>query len=154
MIYKLPFTSMTRALYKTLSAKGELEWFDCSVPVMAIEQHFQNRNKFEYGIMGASNITSDANKDSVIWRGTIGLEVYSNYRGRKKIAERLEQLLNYLAKDGFILLQQNLRNDGYRLVSISFGDFSINMPIFGENGIWQSGVTNLTFILEQGDEEQ
>lgn len=152
MIYKLPFTAMTKALLKALKAEGNLEWFDSAVPIFEIEQYFQERAEFEYGIMGASTLKSDSNKDTVIWRGSLSLEIYSNYRGRKLIAEHLEHMLNYLSHDGFEVMQKSFADDGYALVSINIDDFSINMPIYGDNGIWQSGVTAINFVLQQGDE--
>lgn len=153
MIYKLPFTAISRALMKALTEEGNIEWFDCAVPIEEIEQYFQNRSEFEYGIIGAASITSDPNKDTVIWKGSVGLEIYSNYKGRKKIAARLEELLNHLSQNGFIILSEQFRACGYNLIRLSIGDMSINTPIYGNFAVWQSGVTDITFVLEQrGDE--
>lgn len=151
MIYKPPFFAMTKALNSAL-AEGNLEWFDSSVPIEEIEGYFKDRAEFEYGIYGTSQVDCQDNKDSVIWDGSLDLEIYSNYKGRKRIAIRLEELLNFLSNDGVDAIGTALLEDGYKLISLTVGAMAINLPMFGEAGVWQSGHTTLTFRLQQIDE--
>jgi hypothetical protein len=154
MIYKPPFMAITKALYSALKTDGRMEWFDSSVPIEEIETYFKDRSEFEYGIFGTSSVDSRSNKDAIVWDGELALEIYSNYRGRKNIAIQLEALLNFLSGEGYALLHSELFLEGYELISLTIGAMTINMPIFGESGIWQSGNTTLTFCVQQITEQE
>lgn len=151
MMYKAPFKAMSKAIYSALKADGQLEWFDSSVPIFEIEEYFVNKSEFEYGIFGASTADCESNKDDdvLIWQGSLDIEIYSNYKGRKRIAEQLEHLLNYLSDAGYTAMAESLEADGFNLSILTVGALTVNMPIFGETGIWQSGATTITFTLEQ-----
>lgn len=85
--------------------------------------------------------------DMASWNMSLQLEIYSNYKGRKVIAEKLEALLNYLSGDtGWDALQKELYADGYQLISIKVGSLRTNLPVYSDTGVWQNGGT--TLILE------
>ena len=42
MNYKAPFYAVNLSLYKALSGKKDMEWFDASVPVFEIEDYFRH----------------------------------------------------------------------------------------------------------------
>jgi len=152
MIYKAPFTAISKALYSVLNNNNAvaLEWFDSAVPITEIDEYFKNQSEFAYGIFGQSDADCTANKTAVVWDGTLQLEIYSNYKGRKVVAQKLEALLNYLSSDtGFTALNTALSAEGYSLVSLTVGSLRVNLPMYSDNGVWQSGGTVISFRLHQ-----
>ena len=153
MIYKAPFTAITEALYGVLTSRGcdvGLEWFDSAVPIKEIEDYFKTQVEFAYGIFGASDADCMANKTEAIWDGSLQLEIYSNYKGRKIVAEKLEALLNYLSSDaGFAALDSALGLKGFGLLGITVGLLRINLPMYSGSGVWQSGSANVSFRVHQ-----
>ena len=151
MIYKAPFTAISKALYSVLSNNQSvgLDWFDSAVPINEIDDYFKNQTEFAYGIFGGSDADCASNMTEVVWDGSLQLEIYSNYKGRKKVAQKLEALLNYLSNDGFAALGKELSKEGYALVSLTVGALRVNLPIYSDNGVWQSGGTSIRFRLHQ-----
>ncbi len=153
MIYKAPFSAITTAFFGAVSVEGcpiGLDWFDSSVPIEEIDALFQGQAEFAYGIMGASDADCTAAKNAAIWDASLQLEIYSNYKGRKIVADKLEALLNYLSSaDGYNAIQSRLNSNGFALVSIRVDGMRINLPMYSENGIWQSGRTEVFFRLNQ-----
>ena len=152
MIYKTPFTAISKAVYSSLSAATgvALEWFDSAVPINEIDDYFKNQAEFAYGIFGAADADCTPNKDTAVWDSSLQLEIYSNYKGRKIVAEKLEAVLNYLSsEDGKNAIQASLNSDGFALISMTVGALRINLPIHGDTGDWQSGGTNVVFRVSQ-----
>ena len=152
MIYKAPFTAIAKSLYAVLKDNQAimLDWFDSAVPINEIEDCFKNQSEFSYGIFGQSDADCKPNKTAVVWDGSLQLEVYSNYKGRKVVAQNLEALLNYLSSDtGFNALSTALSAEGYALVSLTVGALHVSLPIYGDNGVWQNGGTDISFQLHQ-----
>ncbi|MBQ1576704.1 MAG: hypothetical protein IIZ83_07065 [Oscillospiraceae bacterium] len=153
MIYKAPFTAIITALYGAISPEEcpiGIDWFDSAAPIEEIESLFRDQAEFAYGIFGTSDADCTPNKDSAIWEASLRLEIYSNYKGRKVVADKLEALLNYLSSDaGYQAIQTGLNDHGFALVSIRVGGLRVNLPIFSENGVWQSGSTDVVFKLNQ-----
>jgi hypothetical protein len=152
MIYRAPFTAITKSLNTVLknnSAIG-LEWFDSAVPINEIDDYFRTQAQFAYGVYGESDADCKPNKTAVVWDGGLQLEIYSNYKGRKIVAQKLEALLNYLSSDtGFAALSTALGAEGYVLVALTVGPMRVNLPMYSEKGVWQSGGTSIRFQLHQ-----
>jgi len=151
MIFKAPFTALTKSLYAVLNNNPSvgLDWFDSAVPINEIDDYFKAQAEFAYGIFGQSDADCAPNKTAVVWDGSLQLEVYSNYKGRKVVAQKLEALLNYLSNDGFAALGTELNREGYSLVSLTVGALRVNLPMYSDNGVWQSGGTTIRFQLHQ-----
>ena len=153
MIYKTPFTAISKAVYSALSDANNdigLSWFDSAVPINEIDNYFKTQAEFAYGIFGTADADCTPNKDTAIWDSSLQLDVYSNYKGRKVVAEKLEAVLNYLSSDeGTAAIQAALNDEGFALISMTVGALRINLPIYGDNGVWQSGGTNVVFRVNQ-----
>lgn len=152
MVYVSPFAATMTALNGALNnSEIGIEWFDSAVPMMEIKNHFKAQERFEYGIFGEMDADCSDNKDTALWTVSINLEIYSNYNGRKNITLILEKLLNYLSqKDkGWNALAKILAENGFNLVSITAGAMHINLPIYSDIGVWQSGEMRITFTLSQ-----
>ena len=149
MIYKAPFYSVGKAIYNALS-NMDIEWFDSSATPDDVAEFFKNQSEYNYGVLGTSTADAIPNKDTVIWECSTMVEIYSNYKGRKVISKCLEDLLNYLSsQDGWDAIQRELNDDGYVLIGIVVGGLTINMPMYGDYGIWQSGTTNIRLKIQQ-----
>lgn len=152
MSYKLPFHAAIAALYSVLNQSAEinLSWFDCSRPILEIEQSFANQVEIAYGIIGESEADCVPNKDVAIWKVYVELELYSNYQGRAVIISKMERLLNYLSSDaGWAALTNAMAAENFKLDTLTFGKMNINLPIFSDKGTWQSGHTTLDLRLIQ-----
>lgn len=149
MHYKAPFYSVGKAIYSALS-NMDIEWFDSSASADDVEEFFKEQSQYSYGILGTSTADAIPNKDTVIWECSTMLEIYSNYKGRKVITKNLEDLLNYLSsQDGWDAIQRELNDEGYVLIAITVGSLSVNMPMFGDYGVWQSGTTSVQLKIQQ-----
>ena len=151
MIYHVPFVAISKAVYSVLSGTNiGLEWFDSAVPINEIDDYFKSQAEFAYGIFGAADADCTPNKTAAVWDSTLQLEIYSNYKGRKVIAEKLEAVLNYLSSsEGTEAIQSALNAEGFALVSMTVGALRVNLPIYSDNGVWQSGSTNISFRVSQ-----
>lgn len=153
MTYKLPFTAISKALYATLNGQG-LEWFDSAVPIAEIEDYFRSQTEFAYGILGAADMDARDTKTGPVWTMTINLQIYSNYRGRKDVAEKLEATFcRLVSSDGRAALNASLNADSFTLVDLTIGAVSISLPIVGDAGEWQNGSINLKIRVGQLKED-
>lgn len=153
MTYKLPFTAISKALYATLNGQG-LEWFDSAVPIAEIEDYFRSQAEFSYGILGAADMDARDTKTGPVWTMTINLQIYSNYRGRKDVAQKLEATFcRLVSPDGRAALNASLNTDGFTLVDLTIGAVSISLPIVGDAGEWQNGSINLKIRVGQLKED-
>ena len=154
MIYKVPFVAISKAVYAVLSDTNNnigLEWFDSgAVSINEIEDYFKSQAEFAYGIFGAADADCTPNKTAAVWDSTLQLEIYSNYKGRKVIAQKLEAVLNYLSsEDGKSAIQAALNEEGFAVISMTVNVLRVNLPIYSDNGVWQSGSTNISFRVSQ-----
>ena len=152
MIYKAPFKAITTALYSVLTSTGcdvGLAWFDSAIPMNEIYDNFKGQVEFAYGEFGASDADPIKNKTEIVWDANLDLMIYSNYRGRKVIAEMLENLLNYLSDDGYDALEEALKLEGFALIELMIKPMRINLPTYSDYGVWQSGSTSITFRIHQ-----
>lgn len=145
-MYKSPFYAITKATKAALSELG-LPWYDSSVPPAQIIGQHKHQDEIIYGILGASQCDTVSNKDTVVWSARIDLEVYSNYKGRLKVSEALEGILNKLETEN--VMGEIFKEEGYVYVSVTVDSLQINQPIFTDIGAWQSGGTSLIFTLQQ-----
>lgn len=153
MTYKLPFTAISKALYATLNGQG-VEWFDSAVPITEIEDYFRSQAEFAYGILGAADMDARDTKTGPVWTMTINLQIYSNYRGRKDVAEKLEATFcRLVSSDGRAALNASLNTEGFTLVDLTIGAVSISLPIVGDAGEWQNGSINLKIRVGQLKED-
>ncbi len=147
----VPLYPAIMALYHALKdgAAGGLQWFDGGASNEEIEASFRNQSSFFYGIIGAAEADQvDGVED--IWEVSIQLEIYSNYSGRKIVAQKLQALQTYLCQDAaWLAIESKLLSESFRMISLSIGPHRINQPIFSDAGNWQSGSVNITLKLNQ-----
>ena len=147
----VPLYQAIMALYHALkegTAAG-LQWFDGGASNEEIEADFRNQSSFSYGIIGAAEADQvDGVED--IWEVNIQLEIYSNYSGRKIIAQKLQELQTYFCQiTTWDAMESKLLAESFRMISMSIGPHRINQPIFSDAGNWQNGSVDLTLKLNQ-----
>ena len=141
---------MQSALYKVLSKNSDIKWFDSGATIEEIADFYKNQAEFAYGIIGAADADCDANKDTVVWEMSLDLEIYSNYKGRKVITQKLNDLLNqFCDSTQFTAINEVLNETGFVLIKLTVGSLRVNLPVFSDNGIWQSGGTTLRLTIGQ-----
>lgn len=146
MRYKSPFYAITKATRAALNELG-VPWYDSSVPPAQIIEQHKNQAEITYGILGASQCDTVSNKDTAVWTARLDLEVYSNYKGRLKVSEVLEGVLNTMETEN--IMQEIFKGEGFAYVSVTIDSLQINQPIYTDIGVWQSGSTSLVFTLQQ-----
>lgn len=151
MKYILPFYAIQKALFVALTASDiGINWFDAGSSTDEIESFYKGSSEFAYGIIAAADADAMGTKDAVSWNTSIDLEIYSNYKGRKPLTQIMEKLLNYICMNAaWNALEAVLNPLGFGLVSINVGNLRVNLPIYGDTGIWQSGMTTLRFTVKQ-----
>lgn len=151
MEIKVPLYAATMALYQALSdahACG-LNWYEGGTDIEEVETDFRNQATFCYGILGAADADQN-DKASDIWDYNIQLEVYSNYPGRKVVAQKLQELMAALCtSELWEAVDAALAPEGFTTIKMDVGPHRLNLPIRGDNGTWQSGSVNLTIKLNQ-----
>jgi hypothetical protein len=149
--YVLPFYALQKALFATLTGSDiGINWFDAGSTTEEIEGFYKGMNEFSYGIIAAADADAIGTKDAVSWNSSIDLEIYSSHKGRKQLTQTMEKMLNYICTDAAWTAMETVLNPlGFSLVSISVGNLRVNLPIYGDTGIWQSGATTLRFTVKQ-----
>lgn len=148
---KVPLYPGTMALYQALET-GEacgLQWFEGGTDIDEIEDEFREQATFSYGILGAAEADQN-DKVSTIWDYSIQLEVYSNYPGRRTVAQKLQELMRFLWQTAtWDTIDGLLAPEGFTIISMKIGPHRLNPAIKGGNGSWQSGSVNLVMKLNQ-----
>ena len=147
----VPLYPAIAALYHALKngAAGGLQWFDGGASIEEVETNFQNQSSFCYGIIGAAEADQVDGTDD-IWEVNIQLEIYSNYSGRKIVAQKLQALQTYLCQaEAWEAIEAKLLPENFRMIILSIGPHRINQPIFSDAGNWQNGSVNITIKLNQ-----
>ncbi len=158
-VYRIPFRAATKALLEVLESCTELDlnWFDGGTSPEAVHNSYKQQAEFAYGIFANSDVGIPDNKSVILWDFWLDLEIYSNYKGRLVVAQKIETLINYLSSEsGFGQLCTKLSNSGYKLLSIDLGQMHFGLPVHGDYGLWQNGSVPLILHLEQSsvDEEE
>lgn len=148
---KVPLYAATMAIYQALSSTGAagLEWYEGGTDIEEIENNFKTQAVFGYGILGAADADQN-DKVEDVWDYNIQLEIYSNYPGRKEVAQKLQELMAALCTENvWDAIENALAPEGFKMIKMSIGPHRLNLPIRGDNGIWQSGNLNVTMKLNQ-----
>lgn len=148
---KVPLYAATMAIYQALSGAraAGLEWYEGGTDIEEIENNFKTQAVFSYGILGAADADQN-DKVEDVWDYNIQLEIYSNYPGRKEVAQKLQGLMAALCTENvWDAIENALTPEGFKIIKMSIGPHRLNLPIRGDNGAWQSGSLNVTMKLNQ-----
>ena len=151
--YRLPFYPATKVLQDVFSKSDiGLAWFDGAEQPEQINSLFKNQAEIKYGVFGFSDADVLNNKTVIFWEFWLDLEVYSNYQGRKIVAQTLQKILGYFSsQEAWDALSEGLLAEGYDLKQIDMGKVHMGLPMHNDIGIWQNGSLPVKFLLEQTD---
>lgn len=156
MIFKIPLIPFQSELYRLLSDTEDgvgFPVFDSGVSLDEILPQLKSMAAAELAtIADVSCSQSSAKVDAIRWMVNVRIELFSTYKGRKRVAEMMNAI-------GFTVTKfqnafgANLAHKGYDLVDVSVGESIIGTPIT-EGGItWQNGYITLRYQLAQIDEK-
>lgn len=141
MIYKLPITTVQTAVYQLFKkAIDGYEVFDESTPYQEGEippDHFV--------VIGPiSTQPQRAKTDSLLWKVAMTMDGYSNYQGKKKISEILNDVVVLMTSGTYLLTFE-----GYELQDVIVEQVRVQAEEWSDGKIWQHGSADITLTLEQ-----
>ena len=141
MIYNLPITTVQTAIYQLFKkAVDGYEVFDDSTPHVDGETppgHFM--------VIGPISAQPQRAKvDSLLWKVSMTIDGYSNYQGKKKINEMLNDMVILMTSSIY-----GLTFDGYELHDTIVEQVRVQAEDWNDGKIWQHGSVEVTLTLEQ-----
>lgn len=151
MVFAPPYTELQTEFYKLMTNADEMDFevYDSGMSIQEIMGSLKLMNTINYGIIADITGTQTAAKtDTIIWQMNIRLELFSNYKGRKQIAD----MINTVAKVVTTYQNEfnaNLCQKGYFVVRNQIGESAIGSAIGDGNLTWQNGYITITYFLSQ-----
>lgn len=151
MVFAPPYTELQTEFYKLMTNADEMDFevYDSGMSIQEIMGSLKLMNTINYGIIADITGTQTAAKtDAIIWQMNIRLELFSNYKGRKQIAD----MINTVAKVVTTYQNEfnaNLCQKGYFVVRNQIGESAIGSAIGDGNLTWQNGYITITYFLSQ-----
>ena len=151
MVFAPPYTELQTEFYKLMTNADEMDFevYDSGMSIQEIMGSLKLMNTINYGVIADITGTQTAAKtDAIIWQMNIRLELFSNYKGRKQIAD----MINTVAKVVTTYQNEfnaNLCQKGYFVVRNQIGESAIGSAIGEGNLTWQNGYITITYFLSQ-----
>ena len=151
MVFAPPYTELQTEFYKLMTNADEMDFevYDSGMSIQEIMGSLKLMNTINYGVIADITGTQTAAKtDAIIWQMNIRLEMFSNYKGRKQIAD----MINTVAKVVTTYQNEfnaNLCQKGYFVVRNQIGESAIGSAIGDGNLTWQNGYITITYFLSQ-----
>lgn len=152
-VYLPPIIPFQSELYKLLSDPDEVDFtvYDSSITADDIYSKYRNMDSIQFGIIAdLSCAQTHAKADAIIWQMTTRIELFSNYRGRLKIAEMIQSIGNAVTRTEQAF-SANLSEKGYAVVRLDIGEATIGSSYYDGALTWQNGYIILTYWLSQID---
>lgn len=153
--YNPPIIVFQEELYKLLSDKDELSFptYDSGVPADDILAQFENLNDIKFAVISDVSCNQTHSKtDAIIWHIGVRLEFISTYRGRKKIAEMIQEVGNAVTRTEHAF-GNNLFENGYALVRINIGEAVMGSSSHDGGIAWQNGYLIIDYWLSQIEQQ-
>lgn len=152
-VYLPPLIPFQSELYKLLSDPDEVDFvvYDSSITADDIYSKYRNMDAVKFGII--ADITCNqthAKTDAIIWQMTTRIELFSNYRGRLRIAEMIQAIGNAVTRTEQAF-SANLVEQGYAVVRVDVGEATIGSAYYDGALTWQNGYITINYWLSQLD---
>lgn len=154
MKFSAPFYEFQEELYALLTKADEMDFqvFDSAMTVNEISEQLKNLSEVKFGVIADVSAAPTSSKvDAIIWAMSVRIELFSNYRGRKKIAEMINKI-GSVATEYLEAFDSNMMPKGFSVVRMSIGESTIGSATGNGSLIWQNGYINLTYYLSQLEE--
>lgn len=153
MIFTTPFIPFQSELIKMFTSADEMTFgvYDSALTVEEIMNDLQTLSTVQYGVIADISCTpTSAKADSIRWRVGVRIELFSNYKGRKQIAEMINTIAMVASKYRLVF-DANMQGKGYAVVRASIEESTIGSAVIANSLIWQNGYINLNYELYQLD---
>lgn len=143
MIRTVPLTAVQAAVFKTLN--DNLTGY----PVMDDSTPFESGKLpgEEFVIIGAITAVPQGTKgNTALWETTVTLDVYSRYKGKKRVNEIIDEIVTVLtgvAGHGTFPLE------GYDLIMLDIESVEARAEDWNDDEVWQHGIVRVAITVEQ-----
>lgn len=151
MVFKPPFYEFQSEIYSLFTKADEMNFsiYDSGLSIQEILNDLKNMSSVKYGIIAdVTGSQASAKVDSIIWQMSVRIELFSNYKGRKPIAEMINTI-TAVATQYIDAFSANLISKGYQVVRMSVGESAIGSAIGDGSLVWQNGYITLNYFLAQ-----
>lgn len=155
MKFTTPFYVFQSELYKLLTNADEMDFniYDSALSLEEINKSLKQCDKVMYGILtDVSGTPTSAKTDAIIWKMSVRIELITNYKGRKPIAEMITKI-GEVATAYLDIFDINLSGRGYSVVRMELGQSVIGSAITDGAITWQNGYITLNYYLSQLTED-
>ena len=151
MVFTTPFFAFQSELYKLLTNADEMDFpvYDSSLSLQDITKQLNFQGEVNYGIItDVTGTPTSAKTDAIIWKMSVRIELFSNYRGRKRIADMITKI-GEVTTQYIEPFNINLAKNNYSVVRMVIGQSTIG-PAINDGAInWQNGFINIEYYLSQ-----
>ncbi|MCQ2363180.1 MAG: hypothetical protein MJ041_02495 [Acidaminococcaceae bacterium] len=152
MVFKIPLIPFQSELYKLLSDVEDgvkFPVFDSGLSLDEILPQLKEMSEIEFAtVADVSCSQSSAKVDAVRWSVSVRIELFSTYKGRKRVAEMMDTIGTVTTKFQRAF-GANMAAKGYDLVEMSIGESTIGTPVTAGGVTWQNGFISLNYLLAQ-----
>lgn len=155
MKFTTPFYVFQSELYKLLTNADEMDFsiYDSALSLEEINKSLKQCDKVMYGILtDVSGTPTSAKTDAIIWKMSVRIELITNYKGRKPIAEMITKI-GEVATAYLDIFDINMSGRGYSVVRMEIGQSVIGSAIADGAITWQNGYITLNYYLSQLTED-
>lgn len=156
MVFSTPFIAYQSELYALLTNADEmadLKFFDSESSIDEILESLDQQEIVQFGVISdISCIQNHTKTDAPFWNVTTRLELFSNYKGRLRVAEMIN-LIGVVATKYEEVFKHNLIGKGYYMQRMNIGESVIGSAISDGHTVWQNGYITINALLEQIEEE-
>lgn len=152
MLFKIPLIPFQSELYKLLSDRDDgvqFPVFDSGLSLDEILPQLKELAEVEFAtVADISCSQSSAKVDVIRWTMSVRIELFSTYKGRKRVAEMMNTVGEVVTKFKRPF-GANMAAKGYNLVEVTVGESVIGTPVTAGGVTWQNGFITLNYQLAQ-----
>ena len=155
MKFSTPFYVFQSEFFKLMTNADEMDFsiYDSALSLEEINKSLKQCDKVMYGILtDVSGTPTSAKTDTIVWKMTVRIELITNYKGRKPIAEMITKI-GEVATAYLDIFDANLSGRGYSVVRMELGQSVIGSAITDGAIVWQNGCITLNYYLSQLTED-
>lgn len=144
MIYRSPLTELQRALYKTLSSHVVgYQVYDSATPIEELVEQYKGLEAIGLAIINDLSIRPTPYKsDALLWDADLRIDLFSNYRGKLKINEMIDDMMT-------ILTSCPLELDSFTVMNVDISNANVGAGLRQGPITWQQGYVEVSFKISQ-----
>lgn len=153
MEFKTPLIPFQKEFYRLMTTAGTISFsiYDSSVNIEELQNSLKNLDEVNFGVISdLSCVPTSAKVDTVIWKVTVRVELFSSYRGRMKVAEMINKI-GCATTDNEELFSVGLQTSGYSVTRMEIGESVIGSAVQSGALTWQNGYITVSYWIYQED---